>query len=191
MSPDSSDTGSTGIDPRAFRNVMGRFATGVTVVAAMHGDHMHAMTANSITSLSLNPPLVVFCLARQAHMVAELRQADSFSINILREEQQVLSSYFAGRWSAPAPPHFRFVPWEGGPRLEGCIAALGCLVHEWLEGGDHFIILGKVVALYQDPEPGRPLLFYAGTYRHLDAEIQPAPEIDEDTVPVQIFYDPW
>jgi flavin reductase (DIM6/NTAB) family NADH-FMN oxidoreductase RutF len=179
------------LDPRAFRNTIGQFATGVTIVAAMHGDHMHAMTANSITSLSLDPPLVIFCLGKSAHMVVELRQADGFSINILRENQQPLSSYFAGRWSEPVPPHFRFVPWEGGPRLEGCTAALGCVIHDWLDGGDHFIVLGKVIALYRDPEPGRPLLFYAGTYRYLDAEEQPAPEIDEDVMPIQIFYDPW
>ena len=181
----------TPIDPRAFRNTMGQFATGVTVVAAMHGDHLHAMTANSVTSLSLDPPLVILCLARQTHMVDELRQAEGFSINILREDQQALSSYFAGRWSAAAPPYFRFAPWEGGPLLEGCVAAVGCVVHDWLDGGDHWIVLGRVVALYKDPEAGRPLLFHAGAYRHLDADVQPAPEIDEDTMPVQIFYDPW
>lgn len=179
------------VDARAFRNTIGLFASGVTVVAARHSGHLHAMTANSITSLSLDPPLVVFGVGKRAHMVEELRQAAAYAINILREDQQALSSYFAGKWTGEAPPAFRFLPWEGGPRLEGAIAAVGCTIQDWLEGGDHWIVVGRVVALYQAPEPRRPLLFYAGTYRHLDAESAPAPELDEDQPPIQIFYDPW
>ncbi len=179
------------VDTRTFRNTIGLFATGVTVVAAMHGDHLHAMTANSIASLSLEPPLVVFGVGKRAHLVEELRQSETFAINVLGEDQQALSSYFAGKWIGAEPPAFRFLPWEGGPRLDGAVAAIGCTVYDWLEGGDHWIVIGRVVALYQAPEPRRPLLFYAGTYRRLDAEATPAPDLDEDQPPIQIFYDPW
>ena len=180
------------VQPREFRNTIGLFATGVTVISVVHDDdELHAMTANAVTSLSLEPPLVVFCLAKRARMVDELKRANGFAINILREDQQPLSDYFAGRRSGPTPPPFRFVAWQGGPRLEGCIAAVGCRLVECLEGGDHFIVVGEVIGLYQAPEPRRPLLFFAGTYRHLDAEAAPAPDLVEEPMPVQIFYDPW
>ncbi len=179
------------IDPREFRNTVGLFATGVTVVAVVHDEHVHAMTANAVTSLSLEPPLVIFCVGKQARMVDELRQAGTFSINILREEQQTLSNYFAGRWAEAAPPAFHFAHWDGGPRLEGCLAALGCAVDGWLEGGDHWIVIGRVLALHQGGEPRRPLLFYSGAYRHLDQEVSPAPDLETAASPAQIFYDPW
>src|SRR2546427_8413311 len=111
------------VEPRASRNAVGLFATGVTVVAAQHGDHVHAMTANAITSLSLHPPLVVFCVSKQAKMAAELELHSRFSINILREEQQALSNYFAGGWPGTEPPPFDFDPWEETPRLQSCAAA--------------------------------------------------------------------
>lgn len=180
------------ITPREFRNTIGLFATGVTVIAVVHDDdELHAMTANAVTSLSLDPPLVIFCLAKRARMVDELKRANGFAINILREDQKPLSDYFAGRRRGPQPPPFRFVAWQGGPRLEGCIAAVGCQLEECVEGGDHIIVVGRVVSLYQAPEPRRPLLFFAGTYRHLDTEAEPAPDLTEAPEPVQIFYDPW
>jgi flavin reductase (DIM6/NTAB) family NADH-FMN oxidoreductase RutF len=178
-------------DARTFRTTLGLFATGVTVVAATQEGHLHAMTANALTSLSLDPPLVIFCLARHARMVDELRRADAFTINVLREEQQALSTFFSGRWGDAPPPPFRFLPWEGGPLLDGCVAALGCTVHAWIEGGDHWIVVGRVTALHRGREPRRPLLFFGGTYRHLDTESAPAPDLQEEPIPVQIFYDPW
>lgn len=185
--PDADPT----ISPREYRSTVGLFATGVTVIAVVHDDdELHAMTANAVTSLSLDPPLVVFCLAKRARMVDELRRANGFAINVLREDQQPLSDYFAGRRAGPQPP-FRFVAWHGGPRLEGCIAAIGCRLEAVLEGGDHYIVVGRVIDLYQSPEPRRPLLFYAGTYRRLDTEAVPAPDLTEEIMPVQIFYDPW
>jgi flavin reductase (DIM6/NTAB) family NADH-FMN oxidoreductase RutF len=179
------------ISPRDYRSTIGLFATGVTVIAVAHDDDLHAMTANAITSLSLDPPLVVLCLARRARMVEELRYASSFSINILGEAQQPLSTYFAGRWAEPAPPPFRFVDWDGGPRLEGCIGAVACRLVDTLEGGDHYMIVGRVIGLYQAPEPRRPLLFFTGAYRQLDSQAAPAPDLVEETMPIQIFYDPW
>lgn len=190
--PDTAAAADPVIDPSEFRNTIGLFATGVTVVAVTHDDdELHAMTANALTSLSLDPPLVIFCLAKRARMVDELKRANGFSINLLREDQQPLSNYFAGRWSEPSPPPFRFVAWEGGPRLEGSIGAIGCRLQECLEGGDHFIVIGRIIGLYQAPEPRRPLLFFGGAYRHLDSEAAPAPDLSQEPMPIQIFYDPW
>jgi len=179
------------IDPRAYRATIGLFATGVAVVAAGYGNHLHAMTANAVTSLSLDPPLLIFCVGKNARMVSAMEQSAGFSVNILRDGQQALSTYFAGGWKEPNAPPFRFVPWEGGPRLEGCAASIACALHERIEGGDHWIVVGRVVAVYQGAEPRRPLLFYGGRYRHLDAESAPAPDLEQEPPPIQIFYDPW
>ena len=113
------------IDLQEFRQTIGAFATGVTVIAADVEGEVHAMTANAVSSLSLDPLLLLVCLGKQTRMSALLERTNGFSINILREEQQALSNFFAGAWKQDSPPPFRFVSWEGGPRLEGCLAALG------------------------------------------------------------------
>lgn len=182
----------TPLDSRSFRQTMGLFATGVTVVAAQTGDEIHAMTANSLTSVSLEPLLVLVCIHKQASIMAHLAPGVVFSINILRAEQQALSTYFARGWKEPTPPPFRFVPWRGGPRLEGCLAALCCEFERQLEGGDHWIVVGRVVALHQGVPPHEPLLFYSGRYGRLaSGEPAPPPDTLGVEVPVHIFYDPW
>ena len=153
------------IDSRTFRQTVGRFVTGVTVIAIDVDGEIRAMTANSFTSLSLDPPLVLFCLGKETKAGHHIRSAPGFSISILREDQRDLSSYFAGAWALDAaPPLFSFTEWEGGPRLDGCIAALGCRTHTIHEGGDHWIVVGQVIATYRDEEAGEPLVFFGGRY---------------------------
>src|SRR5712691_6428314 len=148
------------LDARNFRQTMGLFATGVTVMAADVQGKVHGMTANAVTSLSLEPMLLLVCVGKQARMAGYLKGLSGFSINVLRDGQEALSRYFASaKEPADAPPH-GFVPWQGGPRLEGCLAAIGCLLEEVLECGDHWIVIGRVVALYQGTEPPEPLLFF-------------------------------
>ena len=183
---------STSIDPGQFRQVMGLFPTGVAVVATQSGDEIHAMTANAITSVSLEPLLVLVCVGKRARLADYLIQEAGFSINLLREDQQALSTYFAGSWDESPPPPFRFVPWGDKPRLEGCLAALGCECFKTVEGGDHWIVIGQVMALYQGIIPHRPLVFYNGRYGQFSpAEGKPAPDLGWVEVPVQVFYDPW
>jgi len=180
------------LDSRAFRHTMGLFATGVTLIAAQDGDETHCMTATAVASLSLEPMLALACIAKRARMAGFLEKAAGFSINLLRDDQQALSSYFAGAWQAATPPPFRLVPWQGGPRIEGCLAAIGCEVHAFVEGGDHWIVIGRVLALHRGIEPRRPLLFYAGRYRHADfAEGQAAPDLGWVEAPTHVYYDPW
>ena len=179
------------LDPGNFRRVMGLFATGVTVVANQTGQEIHAMTANAVTSLSLDPLLVLVCIAKRAHMAELLVEGVGFSINILRGEQQALSNYFSGRWDRKPPP-FRFVPWQGRPRLEGCLASLGCTCYQTVDGGDHWIVIGRVVALHQGIEPFQPLLFFKGQYSQLTlSEGEPAPDLGWVETPVLVYYDPW
>jgi flavin reductase (DIM6/NTAB) family NADH-FMN oxidoreductase RutF len=180
------------IDPRDYRRTIGLFATGVTVIAAEHGDEIQAMTANAVTSLSLDPLLLLVCVGKKARMAEHFVPNLGFTVNILREDQRALSTYFAGVWRLPAPPPFRFVPWVGKPRLEGCLASVGCEVDEKIEGGDHWIIVGRVTALHQGIEPHLPLLFFGGWYGRLNMDVtHPAPDPDAIEIPLQIYYDPW
>lgn len=158
------------IDRRAFRNTMGLFATGVTVVAVAFEGEVHGMTANAITSVSLEPLLVLVCIQKTAHLMSFLEQSGSFSINILSEDREDLSLFFANMWANNEPPPFTFLPWTGAPRLEGAIGAVACQTDQILEGGDHWIVLGRVVEVYQAENPTNPLLYYRGQYRQLSTQ---------------------
>jgi flavin reductase (DIM6/NTAB) family NADH-FMN oxidoreductase RutF len=152
------------IDARAFRQTVGQFVTGVTVVAAEVDGSVRAMTANSFASLSLDPPLVLFCVGKTAHLGKLIHSATGFSVNILQQDQQHLSTYFAGGWKDETPPPFTFNAWEGGPLLAGSAAALGCAVYAVHEGGDHWIVIGRVLELYRTEEACPPLVFCGGRY---------------------------
>ena len=154
-------------DARTFRHTVGKFVTGVTVIAVDVKGSIRAMTANAFTSVSLDPPLVLFCVAKKAHLGQLIHLASGFSVNILTQEQQSLSTYFAGGWKEPEAPPFSFEQWQGGPKLAGISAALGCAVETIHEGGDHFIVVGRVLALYQGERPVAPLVFNGGRYAAL------------------------
>jgi flavin reductase (DIM6/NTAB) family NADH-FMN oxidoreductase RutF len=158
------------IDPRTFRQTVGQFVTGVTVIAMEVDGSIRALTANSFTSLSLNPPLVLFCLGKGTKAGQLINQVTEFSVNILSQEQQSLSSYFAGVWKGDTPPPFSFTRADGGPRLDGSVAALGCHVNAVHEGGDHWIVVGQVVSVYRSELPRAPLVFFAGRYSSLAGE---------------------
>ena len=180
------------LDSRTFRQIVGQFPTGVSVVAAEFNGEIHGMTVNSLTSLSLNPMMMLVCVDKRAKMSEFMQQAHGFSINVLREEQEALSTYFAGGWKQPAAPAFKFIEWTGGPRLEGCLAALGCRTQKLIEAGDHWIVLGEIIALHVGIGPRSPLIFHGGMYRRIDVrDSKPAPELDLGKTDVRVFYDPW
>ncbi len=182
---------SSPLDPRSLRQTVGQFATGVSVLAAEVDGEIHGMTANSLTSLSLNPMLMLVCVDIRARMADLMQQTRGFSINILREDQEALSSYFSGGWKQPIAPSFKFVEWTGGPRLEGCLAAIGCRMQKLIEAGDHWIVIGEVVALRLGEEPHSPLIFYDGMYRKIDVrDGKPAADFDIGKADVRAFYDP-
>jgi len=184
-------TPEAGVDPARFRRVMGLFATGVTVVAAEHDGETHGMTANAVTSVSLDPLLLLVCVGRRTRMSRWLERAGGFTVNILTQDQEALCRYFAGTWSHDAPPEFRFVPWQGGPRLVAALAALGCRRQRLIEAGDHWIVLGRVIALHEGDAAAQPLLFYGGRYCRLSpVEAAPAPDLWTGT-DARIYYDEW
>jgi flavin reductase (DIM6/NTAB) family NADH-FMN oxidoreductase RutF len=160
------------IDPRAFRQTVGQFVTGVTVIAMEVDGSIRALTANSFTSLSLDPPLVLFCLGKGTKAGQYIHQVTEFSINILSQEQRSLSTYFAGGWKGAEPPPFVFTSGEGGPRLEGTVASLGCRLQTVHEGGDHWIVVGEVVSMHRSELPRSPLVFFAGRYATLAGDEQ-------------------
>lgn len=155
------------ISARDFRATMGLFPTGVTVVTTGTGGDIHAMTANAITSVSMDPPLLLFCVNKTAVMADRLRQNERFTINILNENQTTLSNYFARQATGSAAPDFQFCDWAGGARLERSAAALSCGLYALYDGGDHWIAVGQVEALYQPEAKAAPLLFYQGQYHQV------------------------
>jgi flavin reductase (DIM6/NTAB) family NADH-FMN oxidoreductase RutF len=159
------------IDPHTFRQTVGQFATGVTVVTTKIDGTIRAMTVNSFTGLSLDPPMVLFCVGKATKTGQIIHDATGFAVNVLRREQQDLSTYFAGGWKSPAPPPFAFLDWEGGPRLDGCAAAIGCEIDTIHEGGDHWIVTGKVLAMHR-LTGAAPLIFHGGRYANLGATFQ-------------------
>jgi flavin reductase (DIM6/NTAB) family NADH-FMN oxidoreductase RutF len=151
------------IDDARFRQVLGRFATGVTVVTGMADDRPVGLAVNSFTSVSLEPELVAFCVARASQTWPRLREAGAFCVNILAEDQEALSRAFAGR----GPDRFVGVGWRpapsGAPVLAGVVAWIDCTVVAEHEAGDHLIVVGQVRELDVGHE-GRPLVFYRGGY---------------------------
>jgi flavin reductase (DIM6/NTAB) family NADH-FMN oxidoreductase RutF len=159
------------IDSRAFRQTVGEFATGVTIITTEAEGAIRALTVNSFTAVSLDPPLVLFCVGKKTKTGQAIDAVKGFTVNILRQEQQDLSTYFAGGWTHPLPPAFEFLAWDSGPRLDGCAAAIGCTTHAIHEGGDHWIVLGEVVSLHRTACT-TPLIFHGSRYANLGATFE-------------------
>lgn len=155
------------VDPREFRNTMGLFATGVTVITARAGEETRGMTANAVTSVSLDPLLLLVCVDRQARMAGVIVEAGRFAVNILRADQEQLSRHFSGRPQDGVEP--RLVELAGAPVLADSMASLVCAVERVLDGGDHLIVIGRVEALRRAEGADEPLLYFRGRYRELAA----------------------
>jgi flavin reductase (DIM6/NTAB) family NADH-FMN oxidoreductase RutF/pimeloyl-ACP methyl ester carboxylesterase len=156
-----------GSDPRVLRDALGCFATGVTVVTVMGpGDRPLGLTANSFTSVSLDPPLILFCLAKSSGSLGAFEAADAFAVNILQIGQQAASSRFARRDGE----RFDGCDWEqwstGSPILKDSLGSFDCLKHSWHDAGDHVVIIGAVQQA-QFSAQRDPLLFFRGRYRRL------------------------
>jgi flavin reductase (DIM6/NTAB) family NADH-FMN oxidoreductase RutF/pimeloyl-ACP methyl ester carboxylesterase len=157
----------SGSDARTLRDAMGCFATGVTVITA-HGldGKPIGLTANSFTSVSLDPPLLLVCIANNAGSAATLRVVKSFAVNVLQIGQQPTSNRFAGK----SEDRFADTKWEvgeyGSPVLLGSLGVFECEREALYEAGDHFILVGKVEKASFEPRRD-PLLYFRGKYRRL------------------------
>jgi flavin reductase (DIM6/NTAB) family NADH-FMN oxidoreductase RutF len=156
------------LDAHYYRQVIGRFATGVTILLTKtdSGEPI-GMTANSLTSVSLEPLLLLVCVAKTANIAPYILTGESFSLSILNEEQAAVSDYFAGIYSQSVPPNFTLENWGSGLRLAGCLGAIQCQRGRVYDEGDHWIVMGQVSALQMADNPPAPLVFLAGKYRRL------------------------
>ena len=161
------------LDTREFRRTMGLFATGVTVITTRIGDTVHGMTANSLTSVSLDPLLILVCIDRRARMGDIINEAGRFAINILSEDQELISRHFAGRPDDTLPVIFTEL--DGVPILSGTLASMVCTIDRVLDGGDHIIVIGQVDSFTRPVSSELPLLYFAGRYRGVRSENQPDP----------------
>ncbi|WP_425337747.1 flavin reductase family protein [Streptomyces novaecaesareae] len=153
--------------PGTLRETMARFATGITVLTT-GGEYVHGMTANAFSSVSLEPPLVLCCVARSATMHQAITATRSFAVSVLAAEQEPLARYFASRSRPRGADQFDSVDWQpgpftGAPLLTGSLAWLECKLAEQYDGGDHSIFLGEVLAsVWADNR--QALLFYGGAF---------------------------
>ena len=153
-------------DTATLRRALGCFVTGVTVVTTRDGGGVPlGFTANSFTSVSLDPPLVLVCVGHEVDRLDVYRRCSGFAINVLGDAQRALSDRFA----TEHPNRFAGVRWRrgahGAPILEGCIAALECAPWRRIEAGDHMILIGRVLRCEDSGD--RPLAYWRGRYRRL------------------------
>ncbi|TFV55293.1 flavin reductase [Geodermatophilus sp. DF01-2] len=156
------------VDPRTMREVLGHFASGVTVVTAQADEGPIGFTCQSFSSLSLDPPLVVIAPARTSGTWPRLRALGRFCVNVLAEDQTALSVTFA----RSGVDKFAGVPWRpsrfGQPVLEDVVAWIDCELWAEYDGGDHTLVAARVLDLGDDPGR-RPLLFHRGVYGLLES----------------------
>ncbi|WOF74057.1 flavin reductase family protein [Parvibaculaceae bacterium PLY_AMNH_Bact1] len=152
------------LDSRSFRNALGEFATGVAIVTTQVGDDAPiGITVNSFSSVSLDPPLVLWCLDKGSDRLEAFEKCEGFTINILAAAQQELSN----RLSRSGHPHLDGIPVDKGvngcPYLSEALATFECDVHARHDAGDHIIMVGRVKA-FQQPSAETPLIYHRGGY---------------------------
>ena len=156
------------IDPALYRRVLGHYPTGVTVVAGLEGDRPVGLAIGSFFSVSLDPPLVGFCVARTSSSWPRIEANGTFGITVLAEDQHETS----GRFASKVEDKFEGETWvhapvTGSPLIDGGIEHIDCTLHDVLEAGDHVIVLGRVQYLDVHRDDVGPLLFFRGGYgRH-------------------------
>jgi flavin reductase (DIM6/NTAB) family NADH-FMN oxidoreductase RutF len=153
------------IDEYRFRQALGHFASGVTVVTTAHDGHLYGMTVSSFASLSLKPPLILICVENALTTRTAISESGQFAVNILEKRQEHLSRRFATRDN----DKFVGVAWHssrfGLPVLEGALAVIECQLRDTFSGGDHTIFVGEV--LDAEIGQGSPLLYYRRGYHEL------------------------
>jgi flavin reductase (DIM6/NTAB) family NADH-FMN oxidoreductase RutF len=160
----------TPLSPELFRRVMGSFPTGIAVLTAEREDHqVHGMTANSLTSVSLEPLLILVCVDQKARLLTHLKEQRRFGVNILKDTQREISELFAKPQEEPEEEarlgvRFRWTA-SGIPLLEDALAHMTCRVVAQYMSGDHTIFVGEVESM--ELKGGEPLLYHRGKYRGL------------------------
>jgi len=157
------------VSPERFRDALAAYATGVTIVTALGPNGPSGATANAVTSLSLEPPMMLACLDRDSRTLDAVRAAGRFGVNALAAGQEELARRFARK--DPEPAKWEGTEWSesgGSPRLPDALVWVACELRDLIEGGDHLILTGTV--LETGSQEGMPLIFHRGAYRDLLAE---------------------
>ncbi|MEN0133934.1 MAG: 3-hydroxy-9,10-secoandrosta-1,3,5(10)-triene-9,17-dione monooxygenase reductase subunit [Rhodococcus sp. (in: high G+C Gram-positive bacteria)] len=167
------------IDPRRFRTVLGQFCTGVTIITTIDDGEPVGFACQSFAALSLEPPLVLFCPTKTSRSWAAIERSGAFCVNVLAEEQQSTCARFGSR----EPDKFAGIDWTasplGSPILTGSLAHIDCSLESVHDGGDHWVVFGRVSSLSEIREE-RPLLFYRGQYTGIEPDkTVPAPWRDD------------
>jgi flavin reductase (DIM6/NTAB) family NADH-FMN oxidoreductase RutF len=159
-----------------MRQVMGHFATGVCVVSTRRGDGSPVgTTVNAVTSVSLEPPLLLVCLAHDSETLAAVRAADQFTVSMLAEGQKAHSNRFAAKGEQARSHEVHFSDHDSGlPCLPDALATVACRVSAMHHAGDHTIVIGEALSMSSAPTDGAPLLFFRGSYSRLERERPPA-----------------
>ncbi|MBS1862089.1 MAG: flavin reductase family protein [Actinobacteria bacterium] len=154
-----------------MRRVLGHFATGVTVITAGTADGPVGMVANSFASVSLEPPLILFCAAHSSETWPEIQAVGKFCVNVLGHRQELLAAQFAKKGSDRYAGVDHLISGHGNPRLAGAIAQIECRVTDEHPAGDHLIVVGGVLEMEIDEsesaELHKPLIFYRGDFARL------------------------
>ncbi|MCC7363923.1 MAG: flavin reductase family protein [Dehalococcoidia bacterium] len=157
------------VHPNDFKAALGAWAAGVTVVTTKSENMVHGITASSFSSLSFDPMLVLVCVANTSRLVQMINESKRFAVSILAEGQEDVSAHFAtsGREPVEKFEQFGTIEWHtGSPIIDGSLAHLDCELYSAVPGGDHTIVVGKVLGAAATPER-KPLLYYRRGYRKL------------------------
>jgi 3-hydroxy-9,10-secoandrosta-1,3,5(10)-triene-9,17-dione monooxygenase reductase component len=162
-------TASTALDPRTFRDALGLYASGITVIAGHDGDEPLGFTCQSFYSVSADPPLVSFSVMVTSSTYPRIRQTGKFSVNVLSRAQQPISNQFARKGT----DKWADIAWqmsEGrNPIIDGTLTWLDCEIVAEHQAGDHYIVIGQVLTVGpRDRHSHEPLLYFKGNYRHLN-----------------------
>lgn len=151
------------MEDHQFRNAMGNFATGITVITTVVENEVYGMTANAFTSVSLDPKLVLISIANKAKMLTHIQQSKKFAVNFLASDQRAVSMQFAGQIKDAKPYEFDW--FNSHPVIKDALANITCSVKSEYVAGDHTLLIGEVT--YFQLKDGEPLLFYQGKYHEL------------------------
>lgn len=165
---------------RELRDALGQFCTGITVITAVNDGAPVGFACQSFCALSIEPPLVLFCVMKTSGSWKGIEAAGRFAVNVLGEEQQDVCSTFGRR----GEDKFAAVDWTpsplGSPVIDGVMAWFDCTIDRVLDGGDHWVVYGRVGDLGPTDRTDRPLLFYRGAYLRLEEDVvDPTPEMEE------------
>lgn len=155
------------LDPREFRNALGRFATGICVITADDNGQPFGMTVNSFASVSLDPALVLWSIQKDSECAPVFENVTRYGINILTDEQQEVSNKYAKKGDHNLIEGTYRQGSSGAYVLKDAMTSFECVVEQRIDAGDHIVLLSKVVEMSADPADRNPLLFFSGKYREL------------------------